>query len=262
MTLIAEKWKAGQPLDDALIVDCHTHMGPWHNFYVPNGFAEGMLGIMDRVGLNVACVAAMAAIGPDYKAGNDLVLEAVARYPERFIAYATVNPNYPEEMRQELDRCFAFDGVRGIKVHPAFHGCPIDHPLLHPAYETAEREGCPVLVHTWGMDDMRIMDQLAASYPQVAFIMGHAGGEIRAMERAVTIVNKHDNLVVDLALSTAYEGNVEWLVREMGAKRVLFGSDMPFFDPRPTLGRIALAQIREEEKRDVLGLNMKRLLKL
>jgi predicted TIM-barrel fold metal-dependent hydrolase len=58
-----------------------------------------------------------------------------------------------------------------------------------------------------------------------------------------------------------YEGNVEWFVKESGSKKVLFGTDMPFFDPRPAFGRLALANISDDEKRDVFGLNMARILK-
>jgi len=94
------------------------------------------------------------------------------------------------------------------------------------------------------------------------FIMGHAGGEIRAMEDAVDVVNRHDNVYVDLAFSNPFEGNVEWFVKEMGSKKVLFGSDMPFYDPRPTFGRVAMSDISLEEKKDVFGLNMKKLLML
>lgn len=52
------------------------------------------------------------------------------------------------------------------------------------------------------------------------------------------------------------------LVKEIGSKRVLFGTDMPFLDPRPALGRVAMADISDEEKKDIFGLNMKYLLNL
>ena len=47
-----------------------------------------------------------------------------------------------------------------------------------------------------------------------------------------------------------------------GADRVLFGSDMPEQDVRHHVGRVLTADISEEAKRKVLGLNAARLLKL
>ena len=73
-------------------------------------------------------------------------------------------------------------------------------------------------------------------------------------------VNKHDNVYADLALSMTYEANVEWFVHEVSSKKVIYGSDAPFFDPRPAFGRVALADITDDEKKDIFGLNIKRIL--
>jgi predicted TIM-barrel fold metal-dependent hydrolase len=48
----------------------------------------------------------------------------------------------------------------------------------------------------------------------------------------------------------------------VGSKKILFGSDMPYFETRSTIGRIAMGKISEDEKKDILGLNMKRILKI
>jgi predicted TIM-barrel fold metal-dependent hydrolase len=91
--------------------------------------------------------------------------------------------------------------------------------------------------------------------------MAHTGGEMPQVERAVDVINRHANIYTDLAVSESKEGNVEWLVREIGSKKLLFGSDMPYMDPRATFARIAMAEISEDEKRDVFGLNMQKILK-
>ena len=106
------------------------------------------------------------------------------------------------------------------------------------------------------------MDRLASEYPEATFIMAHAGGEIVTVERAVDIINRRENIYADIAVSESREGNVEWLVREIGSKKLLFGSDMPTMDPRGTFTRLAMAEISEDEKRDVFGLNMQKILKI
>lgn len=262
MNYIYERARKGIPLEDVLIIDCHCHMGYWHNFHVPHGSPEGMLSSMDTLGVDTACVTHHASIGPDYRYGNDMVIEAVRKYPGRFVGYITLNPNYPEDMKHEIDKCLAIPGMKGIKLHPALHGCPIDYKNYHAAYEAANEKRCPVLIHVWGQGDVATVGRLAGKYPGANFIMGHSGADVRAMEDAIDVVNKHDNVYGDLAISVVREGNVEWLVKEMGSKKVLYGSDMPFFDPRPAFGRVALAEISDEEKRDVFGRNMKGLLDL
>lgn len=260
---MAEKARNGIPITHFEIIDCHCHMGNWFNFNVPGGSAEGMLSSMDALGIKKAFVTAHSSIGPDYKYGNNMVIEAIEKFPDRFLGYATVNPNSGAiEIVNELERCFMFTGVKGIKIHPSMHGCPIDYKNYHIAYSVAQERKCPVLIHVWGNGDVSIIDKLAKQYPGAIFIMGHAGAEIRAMEQAIEVVNNYDNVYVDLALSRIYEGNVEWFVSEISSRKLLFGSDLPFMDPRPSFGRVAMAEISEEEKEDIFGLNIKRLLRI
>ena len=49
---------------------------------------------------------------------------------------------------------------------------------------------------------------------------------------------------------------------EGGEDRVLFGSDMPLLDGAQQIAKIVQAGISAEDKRKILGLNAKRLLKL
>lgn len=262
MRTIFEKAAIGLPLEDVLVIDCHNHIGPWRQFHAPRNDAEGMLASMDAIGINQAFITAHAAIGPDYRYGNDLVIETLERHPDRFFGYVTVNPSYASDMERELERCLRVRGMKGIKLHPAMHGMPIDSAAYTAAYETANARRCPLLIHTWGAADMTVIDKLTRRYPDAQFIIGHAGADVRAMEEAIRIADSRDNAYLDLALSMAYEGNVEWFVSMVGSRKVVFGSDMPFYDPRPTFGRVALADISEDEKRDILGRNMERLLKM
>lgn len=260
MSYIAKKVLEGQPLDNMLIMDCHSHMGYWHNFHCPSNTAEEMVLSMDLLGIDTAFITAHPSIGPDYRYGNDMVIDATKKYPGRFIAYVTINPNYPDFIKYELERCLEDKGVVGIKIHPAAHGCPVDHKNYRLVYETADDMALPVLIHVWGHNDVAAIGGVAERYHRPVLIMGHSGADIRAMEEALSLMNNYDNVYGDLAISMAYEGNVEWFVKEAGSKKILFGTDMPFLDPRQTLGRVALADIRDDEKEDIMGLNLKRII--
>jgi hypothetical protein len=260
MDEIAARVTAGQPLDTVPVIDCHAHLGYWQNFNVPAGTAKDMVTSMDELGISMTCITAHAAIGPDFTLGNGMVGQAMADFPGRFAGYVTVNPNYPDEMVPELEKCFRVKGFMGIKLHPNMHGVSVDHPHYRRAYETAQLRKCPLLVHTWGVADIRCVDELAGQYPDASFIMGHSGGDMTGMEAAIGVMNRHENVHGDFALSTTLEGNVEWFVKEVRSKKMLFGSDVPFFDPRPAVGRIALSDLETSQKRDILGGNMKRLM--
>ena len=52
------------------------------------------------------------------------------------------------------------------------------------------------------------------------------------------------------------------LIGDIGAKRIMFGSDFPFIDPVPQLQRIRALDLTQEEKQLILVENAKRILKL
>ena len=52
------------------------------------------------------------------------------------------------------------------------------------------------------------------------------------------------------------------MVNGAGANKVLFGSDMPLFDVRIDIAKIVTADISDDAKRKVLGLNAIELLGL
>ena len=122
MMTMYEMAKKGLPLKDVLIIDEHCHMGPvkW-NYEANDGSPEALVAAMDNLGIDIACVSHCASLSPDYRYGNDRVMDAIKQYPGRFIGYCTINPFYPEEIPDELERCFEADGMKGIKLHPWCH---------------------------------------------------------------------------------------------------------------------------------------------
>ena len=93
--------RSGLPIRAVKILDAHGHMGPYFNFHIAWNDAAGMVEAMDRLGVRTTCVCPHAAIGPDIGLGNDMVMDAIDRYPGRFIGYIGTNPNYLEEVAPE-----------------------------------------------------------------------------------------------------------------------------------------------------------------
>lgn len=258
-----EKVLSGSPLDEIEVLDCHNHMGRWHAFYVPkDGTADRMIEVMDQLGINSVFAAAHGSIGPDFVYGNDMVRDACEKYPDRVWGYITVNPNYEDGLMPEVLRCLEHPGFRGIKFHADCHGCAIDDKRYEPVLEYADDHKMIILSHVWGVGQVGCIDRLSARFPNVRFIMGHSGADNAAMTYAMDLMNKRPNVYGDTAVSHAPQGNIEWMVREADPKKLLFGSDMPFYSPVFTVGRIAMADISDEIKKDIFGRNLKRMMGL
>ena len=69
------------------------------------------------------------------------------------------------------------------------------------------------------------------------------------------------NLYLDLCRSEQSAVWVERIVAEVGADRVLWGTDFPFLEPRYLIGRLACTKLPDRAKRQVFGESMAALLK-
>jgi predicted TIM-barrel fold metal-dependent hydrolase len=248
------------PNDFPLVIDAHTHMGFFRAFHIPYNDADGMIAAMDSLGIDVCVTAAHAGISSDYEWGNDEVMAAADRHPERILAYCCINPNYPAAVVDELERCFRHPAVRGVKLHPELHGnYPLDGPAYAPVWEFAEANRIPVLSHSYFAGDaVEMFGRMAARYPSVPVIVGHAGID-QGIDRAVRLALDHPNVWLDLTGPVAINGLVEVLVQRVGADRLLFGTDMPFMNGALQLGSLLYARIPRDDMELIVGGNAARL---
>jgi predicted TIM-barrel fold metal-dependent hydrolase len=235
-----------------LFDDCHGHLGGRSpSYHVPGGDLESTVREMERLGSRRACVFSFTGVSSDEQFGNDLVADAVARYPDRFMGFALLNPHRgADEMRRELERCAAL-GLRGIKLIPYYQGYPEDGPLLEVACRWAHERKQIILNHSWGPPAN--LEQLLAKYPNACFINGHTSlAYAGLMERFPNLYICSCPLVGPRAC--------EEVVGRIGADRLLFGSDLQDLPIAWGLGPILFARLPVEQKRMILGGNLLRLL--
>ena len=99
---------------------------------------------------------------------------------------------------------------------------------------------------------MEAVSSVSDTYKNAKFIMGHFGANTDGFTSAIELINKRGNVYGDLALSFA-PGEYRMACVEVNPKRILFGTDMPFYDPRFTISRLAMADIPYETKLDIFG---------
>jgi predicted TIM-barrel fold metal-dependent hydrolase len=214
------------------------------------------------MGVERLVLSSHAAFSSDHKWGNRIASEACARHPGRLFAYAGVNPNYPAEVRSDLEWCFSREGFVGIKLHAATHEYRLEDSGYRAAWEWAAQHRVPVLVHFWnnssrcGPGNVR---RVASKYPDVRIVLAHLGGAGSDYRAVPPLAREHENLLFDTCGSRHCRGMVEELVAAGLADRLMYGSDMPFIDPGSQLGKIVYAEIPEDARTAILGGNARRL---
>lgn len=241
------------------IIDCHAHYGRFSRTPIICADAGSMLRAMDCAGVEKVCVSSFLSIGPDCQAGNDMVGEAVRQHPDRFIGYAVINPNRPEEIQDELERCFLQLGFAAIKLHPAFHHYAIDGPAYRQVFEYAAENRKTILSHEWGRPEF--LEKVSEEYPQANFIIAHTGfWDGRNEFIYAGVLNRQPNVFVDLVYSNIYYEVLERMVAQVGAEKILWGSDFPLHDLPYQLGRLIFSKLEEAAVEKILGGNILRIL--
>jgi hypothetical protein len=257
---IAERASRGMPLSDLTVIDAHGHLGPSSLVHTAYNTAEDLLDSMNRIGIRRACVSSLLALHVDYRRGNDQMAEIVRRYPDRILGYAVINPNYPEAIERELTRGLDTLGLGAVKIHPSWHAYPADGPAYQRVYAYMNERGGVILSHTF--DSPAVLAAISAAYPNVSFIHAHVGGghDGRTPSPWAPLLRDRDNVYLDTVLSVVSFGGIEKLVEAVGADKLLFGTDGAWMDNAHQIGRITHADISDEDKKKILGLNMQRIL--
>ena len=250
----------GRPLAGVPVVDGHCHLGAHPLAYQPLNDAAGLVGTMDRIGIDRACVFSSLATRLDARGGNDLSLAAARAFPDRLLAYCLVDPyRAPHDSTDELQRCFDA-GARGIKLHTGLSEHPFDGPGYVPALEFAAEHRLPLISH--GVGAPETLRRIARTYPTAHIVVAHTGGGGGRVHPGgyFRVAADEPNVYLDTASSVGGFGAFPEVVRLVGAEKLAYGSDMPVVCASFQIGRVLLAPIPDAAKARILGGTMDALL--
>ncbi|MFH1920733.1 MAG: amidohydrolase family protein [Planctomycetota bacterium] len=195
---------------------------------------------------------------------NDVLLEAIRHSGGRAFGFVYLNPKHTEESLKEMDRCVRDGPMVGVKLWVAVR---CNDGRLDPIAERAAELKVPILQHTWlklsgkgnlpGESTPDDLGELAARHPNTSFLAGHTGGD---WEWGIRRFRATVNVSVDIGGGDAVAGMVEMAVRELGAERVIYGSDVSGRSFASQLAKVHGADVSPEAKRLILGGNLQRLL--
>ncbi|MCE5271108.1 amidohydrolase family protein [bacterium] len=259
----------GRPLTGIPFYDAHGHIAP------PG--VDGMMGlslgpqdaasiarVSGRLGVRATVISSWSLLSGDAPAGNEVASQAAQDYPGRFLPLAVYNPNYPEHWESTAA---LFTGERrffGFKPYPFTQRTALSDRSFRPMLELADRLHLPVLCHfdfePLGGVPASEIEILAPRHPNAQFLMAHAGASPRVAAQCIEMARRFHNVWLEINYTSVPYGMVGHLVRNAGAERVLFGTDIPMRNPAPILGWVVYDRnLTGEEMRLVLGGNFIRL---
>ena len=278
-----------------MIIDFHTHIfsdemrrereslverDPWFGTLYADprhklASAEDVVAQMEASGVDRSVV-----MGFPWKDGglcrehNDYLLEAIRKYPDKLIAFATIQPLDARDA-QELERCLGA-GMMGMgEVGPDGQKFDIEERwVLEATAQVLMSHGRPLLVHSSeplgheyagkGKQHPWRLLKLAQNFPDLSIVLAHWGGGLPFYELMPEVRESLRNVYYDTAASTyLYSFDVFKVVVELvGAERILWGTDYPLLSQAKFLRRARECGLPDDVLGAVLGGNAARLLRI
>ncbi len=282
-----------------MIIDFHTHTFPdaicakvINKLSMASGteaFTDASMGSL---------VSSMKEAGIDYsvnlpvmtnpeqveKINHSMIQNRETLLAQGIVAFGGLHPDY-EDYRAELRR-LKQGGIKGIKLHPAYQNVDLTDIRMMRILEAASREDLIILIHA-GIDigiydhDYSSVKQILQVVKEIAppkFVLAHMGGWgcWDDVERDLTGAPVYLDTAFSIGAITPNtkaphppireenltEEQFLRIVRKHGSDRILFATDSPWEGQADYLDRVRRMALTEQELKDILGENARRLLEL
>lgn len=248
---------------DGALIDAHAHLG--HSLFGQRLTAVDLIRSMDASGVARAVVSPLKPMAYHYGPENDRIAAAITAHPDKLVGFARVDPWQGEAAVDEAQRAFDL-GLAGLFLHPFEEQFAANDDLVFPLMALLEARGLPLLLAGGypGFSHPAQIGDLARQFPRVTIIATH-GGQLNIsgllLADAGRMLRANSNVLMETS-GIYREDFIEDTVRELGAERVVFGSNAPYMDQEFEALRVRLAHCTDQEKALMGRINLERLLNL
>lgn len=207
------------------VFDAHAHLG--ESLVSGRVLTEDdLLSACEKHGVDAALIFPFP-LTADYRQAHDRIAEFCARHPG-FVGGASLNPLVGEDAYvREMERCVRDLGFVAHKFHPLSYAMSPLYAKARIVFSVAYSLGVPVVVHT-GRGIPFALPSLciprAMEFPDLPIVLAHAGWELFSAEAVVT-AQVCRNIYLETSWCSAE--NIAAMIRQVGAERVMMGSDVP-----------------------------------
>lgn len=261
-----------------MLIDSNAYIGHWPFRQLKGNTCYGLLEKMNHFDIDVSVISNLNGIF--YKntqhANEELYDEIRSRkqFAGRFVPFAVINPIY-NGWKDDLNMCAGKMGMKGIRLHPVYHGYELDNPSCVELVKLARDKNLVVAF------SLRIVDSRPSSWLDVEkeWSLKDIAPIIKAVPDAkyliLNIANnttlssedlalfKNTNLIMDT--SGRNMANLGEMMLKFGHEKFAFGTHSPILDYRTGLLRVeSLRENEADEKTKALlrSGNIKRLVNL
>ena len=195
-----------------------------------------------------------------YRWDNSYVADAIARYPDKFMAVGRVNPLDPAAP-DHLSRWVEEKGMHGVRLSPSTDasGDWFKGPLMPPIFARAQALKVPFLLLT-GASRLADLVPLLEKYPDLDVVIDHMA-DCRPIDqegrRLLLALARYPRVHVKISHTWSLSGEgypwkdthglVEEVYQHFGAQRIMWGTDWPMCLAKAPYAQ-PLSVVRDEMK--------------
>lgn len=188
---------------------------------------------------------------------NETVRQAMQEYPGKILGCCIVDPGRGKEAVEEFEMTVTEWGFAGLKYAPGLSGTAAD------LAQAAAALGVPATIHTNGSaDTYETIAALAQKHPDLVMVLEHMGYRFH-VDLAIEVARHCSQVYLAPTVTAAAEPiAVKRAVQELGAERVIFGSNAPWATPFYGVAGIKRMGLSAAEEALIFRGNFRRIYRL
>ena len=261
-----------------MLIDSNAYIGHWPFLQLKYNNFPALSERMKEFGTDKAVVSSLNGIFyKNTQFANEELYEEIRTkksYLERFIPFAVINPIY-NGWRDDFETSISKMGMKGIRLHPIYHGYDLENPACIELVKLARDRGIPIAL------SLRMVDSRPSSWLDVEkeWTLASVMPIIRAVPDAkFMILNLANNVILDekdtaliksanVIMDTSGRNVLDLggLLKTYGKEKFCFGTHSPVLDY--CTGLLRIESLRPDEadeatKNLLRSGNLRRFLKI
>jgi predicted TIM-barrel fold metal-dependent hydrolase len=236
------------------VIDCDICFGT-QSSWAPD-VAAGDLIKWERsngVAYGLACSVKSRAF--DARIGNDEALRAAREHPG-ILPVASVDPREHCRFEAEIARVAEL-GFAAVRVFPELQQWPVDSLLFSRVVNACAQHCMPLMVSANASGRASEVVRLAHHTTSPIILLGVS---YNTLSEALAAAAARPNTYVCTQLFVT-PGSIDIAAEAIGADRLVLGSGCPEYSVRPAINMVMASELSEEDKANVLGGNLARIIK-
>lgn len=226
-----------------MLVDSNAYVGHWPFKHLKYNTCETLLGRMNQYGVEASVLSSLDGIFyKNTQPANEELMAAIQSnkaFENRFIPFAVINPIFGG-WKNDFDTCINQLGMKGLRLHPQYHGYDLSHPNLVDLVKMAQNRGVPVAFSLRMVDsrpsswldidqEWRLKDlaPIIRQVPDAKYMILNVANSIQLSPEELQLFRQADIL---LDTSGRQIANLPVLMEMFGKTKFAFGSHAPILD--------------------------------